>query len=187
MCFIYLHHEEIAGLISDCLEKLSDKTHKLYRAIRNPDRNEYIRTHIITFYSTPFGLLVTILERWLIPTAQRWKNSFENSFQNQLRRSIDGLDYHVKELTDENSSLILQGVSNQVSQLGPMLQALLAGGIIDSSTGVYSGKPLTPKKTSASSMTPFAASQATLDSVSSLAASVGSSMQDEQYDDYWTS
>ncbi|GIC89799.1 uncharacterized protein Aud_006227 [Aspergillus udagawae] len=135
-----LEHEEIAELISDCLEKLSDKTHKLFQTIRNASRSEYIKAHIIKFYSNLFGLLIHILQEWQLSRAQRWKNSFGSSFRNRLQSSIESLDYHIKELSDENNSIIL----NEVREgMGALVQAFIVGSHLDSKLGTtHSAVPL---------------------------------------------
>ncbi|KAL3261639.1 hypothetical protein ABHI18_003568 [Aspergillus niger] len=177
-----LEHAAIAELISDCLEKLSDKTYKLVRAIRKSNRNEYIRTHIVKFYKTLFGLLISILEHWFLSRTQRCKNSFGSSFQNQLQCSMNDLDYHVKELSDENTTIMIEEAHHM---LGRLAQAFLAGGYSDSWPTVTNASNQYRK----SGQIP-AASHAILGlphiSESNSAASVASDIQDEQNDQYWT-
>ncbi|GES65449.1 phytanoyl-dioxygenase family protein [Aspergillus terreus] len=131
-----LEHQEIAELISDFLEKLSDKTYKLYETIPRASGSHYIRTHIVKFYSSLFRLLIDILQEWQLSRAQRWKNSFGSSFKGRLQSSIESLDYHIKELSDESTSIELKEIRKDVHAIGQVFgalaQAMLVGSHLDS-------------------------------------------------------
>ncbi|PYH66433.1 uncharacterized protein BO88DRAFT_456285 [Aspergillus vadensis CBS 113365] len=184
-----LEHEAIAELISDCLEKLSDKTYKLSKAIRNSKQNDFIRTHIVKFYKTLFGLLVSILDHWLLSRAKRFKNSLGSSFQNQLQCSMNDLDYHVKQLSEENNSIMME---NMCYDLGQLVQAIIVGGYSESwpTATNASNQFRTPGQVLAVSESPSAAPYVIrgLPDIpeSKLAASVAPGIQDKHNDHYWS-
>ncbi|RAK92303.1 hypothetical protein BO79DRAFT_277072 [Aspergillus costaricaensis CBS 115574] len=187
-----LEHEAIAELIADCLEKLSDKTYKLSHAIRISKQNDYIRTHIVKFYKTLFGLLVSILDHWLLSRAERFKNSLGSSFQNQLQCSMNDLDYHVKELSDEKNSVMMENMCYDLGQLGQLLQALLVGGYSESwpTATNASNQFRTPGQFQAASESPSGAPYVIrgLPNIHEpkLAASVAPGIQDEHNGHHWT-
>ncbi|OKL61127.1 hypothetical protein UA08_03089 [Talaromyces atroroseus] len=115
-----IEHQEVADLVSDFLEKLSDQTYKLFRAVKGAPRNDYISLHVTKFYSIMFDALVKILKQWLSSAWNRLTNSFGSTFKKDLKGSMEKMEYHVKEAVEELNSITLQG-------LGALVQAALVG------------------------------------------------------------
>ncbi|KAL4864487.1 hypothetical protein BDV12DRAFT_188914 [Aspergillus spectabilis] len=115
-----VEHQEITELLSECFGKVSDQSYKLLKAVRYASRNGYIRSHITSFYSELFRLLVFILNQWLSSGRHRFTSSFGSSFREELKSSIRRLEYHAQQLMEE-----------QVLLMGD--EAILVGSAQDSS------------------------------------------------------
>ncbi|KAK2758236.1 hypothetical protein FQN54_004080 [Arachnomyces sp. PD_36] len=128
-------HHDIAEKISDCLEKLSDQTYKLRKAMMDKIMNDYIQHHIAQFYCSLFDLLVKILKDWFGSWTKRISHSFGTSFEEFVQKSMDSLEYHTKEVKDELNSVITDQVVTKLDkvsqQLGAFVQAGFLGHIVD--------------------------------------------------------
>jgi hypothetical protein len=153
-----MEHQNIADQISECLEKLSDQTFKLWRVMQAPDCTctEYMKTHISKFYSTLFSLLVKVLQEWLLSRWDRLKSSLGPGFRTTIQKFMADLAYHTAEVErDSDSTAIhetnkdLRDVKNDIKDMrdvqdallniGAWFQAALVGSATDSSSTLSSG------------------------------------------------
>ncbi|KAK8158522.1 hypothetical protein IWX90DRAFT_2630 [Phyllosticta citrichinensis] len=125
--------ESTAEKISDCLGRASDQVRTLYKSAREAPDSEYIKRHIACYYCALFKLLAKLLDEWYRSPTQRLKSILGDSFQEEMRKSMEKLKYHTEQAEKEANSVTNRRWLNVVAlKLGAHCQAGLVGQAIDS-------------------------------------------------------